>query len=864
MLPLACACAHSLICILDPGYLILAVTYIPANLLLALTRTAIHWHADVQAAPGLFTNIWVGVHLVGPIPGLLTAMGFTEAKTLPVCSPVIVGCFCALWGVVCTVEGPVLKLPLRVRMLGHASILVSHIIAPPMSELGQPSEALIIIATIVIGDLYGTLVEAGLNVVRTRAFVAGQQHERHRLATTGSKRVGWRDGWDQSTPLRGGSDPPSRAQTAMHTPTSSEATAASETKAQRVAMLNAMISESSSLAALALDAPEGSIPANLHAGLYATGAQKAATASGDGIDPLGTANPSSLVAGLGGSEGGSEGEAAAAARDSKLTIATVIEDWLHLLNGGDYCEPVIDEAAFQAFSYRRMLPVHLLLSCAWIVLMSSVPEDAIALSPTAVAGICVLLALQVSVRIAQHQLLSPERAHYLAARVSFGTTLSILLFLGSIAPPTIEVTSPTSRTVLACMILMICGSMHACTLPSSWRAVLVTTSCLHTSPNWPSLDPVDRMSIWVVMHVAALLISHSVSQYLRQCFRQEALVTSPLTSSSSSAPSSASPMTALPPNDTVTTLPPNDTVSKQPTPPPPPTPTPSPLALAPAATEASATSAASAPPTALAATALAAQTTRTPFALAPLSRPLRVAIPQAASAPCAADTVTAPSAETAVSSSTDAPAPFSVRNPVPPPLGVVALKPHALGKLPGFPSATTSRVTAAVRGGDAAATRRSGRANPDRARGGGVGSGSGGAPETDDMGLRKHEEWQSKYRLHVTLMIVRAMIYLIVINSFTLKTACLSMVIVAIRLGLRRVLDPSLACKLYQVCMVGETWLAVLISIYAEHETCKSVVGGLSMSKPLIAACSRRSPGAQCAFLGWQVLYPFHVANQVR
>ena len=104
-----------------------------------------------------------------------------------------------------------------------------------------------------------------------------------------------------------GSDPPSRAQTAMHTPTSSEATAASETKAQRVAMLNAMISESSSLAALALDAPEGSIPANLHAGLYATGAQKAATASGDGIDPLGTANPSSLVAGLGGSEGGSEG-----------------------------------------------------------------------------------------------------------------------------------------------------------------------------------------------------------------------------------------------------------------------------------------------------------------------------------------------------------------------------------------------------------------------------------------------------------------------------------------------------------------------------------------------------------------------------
>lgn len=137
-LPIGAAVAHSLICLLDGGYLILAITYIPANLVIAAVRTAIHVYADPRRGPMLYANFWAGIHVLGAVQGLLTSVGLATMEAVPVGDSVIVGCFAAIWAVCCTVEGPVLKLPVGHRLLGHASVVVR---CAASSLPSQPSQS---------------------------------------------------------------------------------------------------------------------------------------------------------------------------------------------------------------------------------------------------------------------------------------------------------------------------------------------------------------------------------------------------------------------------------------------------------------------------------------------------------------------------------------------------------------------------------------------------------------------------------------------------------------------------------------------------------------------------------------------------
>ena len=152
MLPLWAGVAHILICILDHGYYIAAITYVPANLFLAGIRTAVHMYADAQKAPLLYANIWLSIHVLGAVHGVLSSVILADLEAVPAGGPVIVGCFAAIWAVVCTVEGPVLKLPLRHRILGHAcvlvrrapsALLVAHAAPPLVPTLCGPPWALL-------------------------------------------------------------------------------------------------------------------------------------------------------------------------------------------------------------------------------------------------------------------------------------------------------------------------------------------------------------------------------------------------------------------------------------------------------------------------------------------------------------------------------------------------------------------------------------------------------------------------------------------------------------------------------------------------------------------------------------------------
>ena len=136
-LPIWCSVGHVLICALDYGYVAFAVTYVPANLLLAGVRTWVHCYADPQHALMLYANVWAAVHVLGAVHGVISALQMMAV--VPVCSPVVF-VLSALWGVTCTVEGAVLKLPIPHRLLGHACVIIGHISAPPMSLLGQPTE----------------------------------------------------------------------------------------------------------------------------------------------------------------------------------------------------------------------------------------------------------------------------------------------------------------------------------------------------------------------------------------------------------------------------------------------------------------------------------------------------------------------------------------------------------------------------------------------------------------------------------------------------------------------------------------------------------------------------------------------------
>lgn len=112
-----------------------------------------------------------------------------------------------------------------------------------MSSIGQPNEALLIATTLIMGDIYGAIVEAGLNEMRSRAFLAGQQHEweRQRATSRSGKRV------------------------SFSVEASAAASAASPSplslKAERTRSLDGLIMATVALARLAIDADRDRPPA---------------------------------------------------------------------------------------------------------------------------------------------------------------------------------------------------------------------------------------------------------------------------------------------------------------------------------------------------------------------------------------------------------------------------------------------------------------------------------------------------------------------------------------------------------------------------------------------------------------------------
>ena len=829
MLPLACAFAHSLICVLDNGYVILAVTYIPANIFLALARTAVHRYVRIQQAPTIFANIWAGLHVLGTIPGILSAIGFAEAKTVPVGGPVIVGCFAALWGVVCTVEGPVLKLPLRHRLLGHASVLAAHCSAPPMSELGQPSEALILAATLVMGDLYGTVVEAGLNVVRARAFVAGQQDERKRLASLQTRRVLWRDE-DPTT------SPQGLMERAAHSGGQSSCMGANQeismAKTQRVALLNAMISESRSVAALALSS-QG------HGGSNATSFAA----------PL--CSPFSVPA-----SGASMVEVAAdgVAQDSIARTLTWVEDWWRILSGHTSGAMVadetdLDEAAFTAFQSRRMLPAHLLGGAAVPVLLAMAPDNAFYMSQGGCFRMSIVVVLMLGMRITCHCLLTSQMSAKLSCRLCFVTILVILAWLGSFPRATVEVTTPMSRGVLACTVFYICWSMHMHALPMSWRAILVAVSAIYVSPKWPALHSADRLSIWMVMHIVTFVISYTITQYHRQCFQKEALgilrMASPaasFTKRHSSVPAPGSVLAGVPHPDgspdkhSVLALAEagGPAVAAAATPL---APLPGPFGqrginLMPTTLPAVPPSSSGISPGCSTSTAASQSIGHASLALETTALPARTPIPSILPPPSMQPTQVS-TASVSIPSATHSPtnlkAPAS--KPKPMSLGVVALKPHALGKLPDMPPPLATAGGAAAEGRD---------------------------------GLGHSQQWHQEFRLHIMMFMIRTVQFCVAANSlYGMPTPLL---VVAFRLCLQRMKRIDVAYKLFQWFMVAETWMAVGISIAFplrdRHEAL--ICDGLQNVAIYITECSRRSTLARCAFLGWQIIYPFLTFSTVK
>lgn len=427
-LPLFCAVGHILISCLDYGYLILAVTYVPANIVLALIRTMVHRYADQQGAPMLYANIWAAIHLLGAVNGVLSSIFMAQVEAVPVGGPVIVGCFAALWGVVCTVEGPVLKLPIGHRLMGHASVLAAHVSAPPMSELGQPSEALLIAATLVMGDLYGCIVEANLNEVRHQAFLAGKEHEQRRRSPASSGGIR-RVAFVKETPSKGlwRGEP-------LAAPSAAEASPGREpgrpSQLARVAALNAMIARTCHDLAAATTSQSASAASADGAGSSAHAGDARLTHGDNGVRPSGGALPAGSHAGwlaadlrslaytlslspssLGPSLSSSFGFASESPLGSPPLASEALAVDVHskAARQGE-AGHVQDEAAYRSFHFRRMLPLHVTGGVIALCLLSLVPETALKLSaPARLSLLCGIAAL-LCVRLASHLCLAPSTA----------------------------------------------------------------------------------------------------------------------------------------------------------------------------------------------------------------------------------------------------------------------------------------------------------------------------------------------------------------------------------------------------------------------------------------------------------------------
>ena len=185
-------------------------------------------------------------------------------------------------------------------------------------------------------------------------------------------------------------------------------------------------------------------------------------------------------------------------------------------SGGGGASPVIDEAGFRAFAFRRLLPVHLFLSVAGILgFARAAPAETLSMSPHTHALVTAGLALLAGLRVAMHFLISPALTQRVGSPLVACVVGGLFVALGSVPAGTMPAGSVPAgsaelharlaavlpatidqRCVLSATIALSCATIHAFALPLAWRAVLVLASALFVAPRWPTaLEATDRISV---------------------------------------------------------------------------------------------------------------------------------------------------------------------------------------------------------------------------------------------------------------------------------------------------------------------------------------------------------------------------------
>ena len=508
-LPIFAAVAHVLICVMDHGYLLSAITYIPANLLLVAIRVAIHRFAEQRRAPTLYANIWLGLHVIGSVSGVYSSLTMAAMQTVPAVSSVSVGCLAAIWASACSVEASVLQIPLGYRLMGHASVLAAHMCAPPMSEFGQPSETLLIGSAITIGDVFGGILEACLVDTRSRAFLAGQQ------AAAAQRSALKRVSFDA---------------------TSHVSQDAKLNEVRHASKLNTMISASLAAAtagpasaATTPRAPSVSISDEyrLTTELIQTLSHRSGSGGGTPLAPASLDEQAFL--------------AFHSCRQMPIQIfmSAVSLSVLIIAPAAAFPFPISPAsrqgaAVVIACLIAARIAAHRLLSPTSAQRAGSV-----------LVGILLNAVLLAAILFRSFTPLPPPSSS------SCEMQLPWRFWVGRRAcvpepPPSV---APLARGTQAMVTLLLCGSMHVFTLSAGWRAGLITASATMAS-NWPALQTSsDRLTVWAIMHLVSTLIAWSSEQYARQRFQQLTLDTSPSGSDTSNADSVkvvSSPTASLP------------------------------------------------------------------------------------------------------------------------------------------------------------------------------------------------------------------------------------------------------------------------------------------------------------------------------
>ena len=474
----------------------------------------------------------------------------------------------------------------------------------------------------------------------------------------------------------------------------------------------------------------------------------------------------------------------------------------------------IDEGAYRHYQFRRLLPVHLVGGGMALCLLYSAPEAVLPIYAASRGSLLQGLALLLGLRLGAHRALSPAHAQRSGSALASLCVSAALLSLACHphAAGGQQTASSVSRGIQAALTLTLCGSMHAFALPLSARGALVVISLVFVRPSWPFLKAVDRNSTWLIMHMSSSLTAFAIDQYLRQEYQKKALDSPPATSSGTDAASPVGRAT-------------------------PPTPPPAPTAVAPPSRvgrggglviKAPPPSASSVP----SGGGLVIKAAETP--------------PEGGTPTLAAERAGSPRTLTLAAERAGSPRSGTPKGRLLS-LGAVALKPHALGKLPSLPMPSLTMVEL----NEAVHTQRT------------------GAEEELEVATR----WQQQLRLHLGLLAVRGLVVYFLASTAgpsaqTLLIMPFPVAMLILRVVLVRAESPVRASQLFGQAWVVEAWLMLLVPASlilcelispARVPLCASQLGKLDLG-PTVGALPT---GAKRLLLAWLCFYPFILANCV-